>query len=226
MTGGPGRTHTTATHTTAPVGSWLWLSFYLQRVQPWQARLRNRRARRGLAIDGGAFRRDMEGLDTPWRLAAWAEAHLEEDPQASWLDPPWSPEITWQRRKGGPADYAALALHALSRHGVTARYLVVVTPPLGKDRAIRGADLMADPLLLAAGQHPGSWFGHVVCALFDAQAGGWLHFSNWGLFGLYPGLDDIAQDISPRWAAYLARDEAFRSQGWRRRPAPTGQAPP
>src|SRR5690606_22100765 len=103
----------------AGMKSWFALSVYLQWIQPWQGKWRNWREARRLRVDRAAFRRETASLTTPWRLAAWAEAHLEEVPDGRWYDPPYEPAVTWSRRKGGPADYAALADRVLAEHGFT-----------------------------------------------------------------------------------------------------------
>lgn len=181
---------------------------------------------RRLAVDYQAYRRDIEELDTPWRLASWIDAHLMESRQARWIDPPQPAEMTWARREGGPADYAAFALAVMAAHNIPARLVTVMAPPLGPKGTLRPSDMIDDPLALSAVREPHLWQGHVVCAIQDEETGGWFHVSNWGLFGVFADMDEVAADVSPRWGAYVMRDPSFHLIGWRRRDdAPAGSGP-
>lgn len=200
------------------MASWFWLFLYLQWGQPWQMRWRQwREGGRRLAVDWRAYCREIEELDTPWRLASWMDAHLTESPRARWLDPPAPPEMTWARREGGPADFAAFAVAAMTAHHIPARFVTVMAPPLGRHRTLRPSDMIDDPLAPEAVREPHLWHGHVVCAIQDQETGGWFHLSNWGMFGVFAHLDELAADVSPRWGAYVMRDPSFRLLGWRRR---------
>lgn len=200
--------------------SWAVLAAYLRWLWAWRARWGGWLARRRYRVDEAAFAREMAALDTPFRLAAYAQAHLLEE-AGSWLDPPLPAAVTWTRGKAAMADMARFAQEVAARHGLDAQLMMVLTPPLGVvDRPPTGAEWGADPLLAAALRQPHKWHGHLVCALRDPDTGGWFHFSTWGLFGLYRDWDDIADDISPRWAVYARWDHCLRWKGWRRRDVP------
>jgi len=200
--------------------NWTALAVYLRWIWARKAGWRGQLARRRYAVDEEAFSQEVASLSTPYRLAAYTETRLAEEP-SSWLDPPLPAVVTWARGRAGAPDMARFAQEVMARHGLDAQLMMVLTPPLGmRKRPPRGGELAADPLLTEALRHPRHWQGHLVCAILDPEAGGWFHFSTWGMFGLYRDWDDIADDISPRWAAYARWDHRLRWQGWRRRAQP------
>lgn len=160
--------------------------YLFHRIYQGQAKKVTEESREALKLAAG-------GLDTPWRVAAYIEAHLNEGPNLKPFRVPEAPEKVWAQKSGNAADYARLAQKMLSLNGRGAWFVTVYS--------------RTEPLPQA------------VCAVREEGEEGWHHISNLGMFGMYISLEEVAHDLFADWWLMVVRNDAMEIADWQERKA-------